>query len=147
MNVAAILKAKGGDVETVRVSTPLLDVVRLLAGKRIGAVVVTEPGDGRASHRVVGIVSERDVVRALAEHGAAAGDMTVSEIMSRMVVTCVRADTLDRLMSQMTVRRFRHLPVVEDGELVGIVSIGDVVKHHIAAVEMEASALRDYIAS
>jgi CBS domain-containing protein len=94
---------------------------------------------------VAGIVSERDIIRVLATEGAECLVRPVSEMMTRQVVTCQEADTLDELMAMMTARRFRHLPVITDGALVGIVSIGDVVKHHVAEVEMEATAMRDYI--
>lgn len=140
MHVAAILKEKGRAVETVEASHTLAEVVRRLSVMRIGAVVVTAPGEG-----VIGIVSERDVVRMLAQHGADALDRPVAEVMTRNVVTCRETDTVDELMSRMTQGRFRHLPVVEAGQLAGIISIGDVVKHRVAEVELEASAMRDYI--
>jgi len=140
MNVAAILKAKGHNVVTVRPDTTLEEVVRRLAQKRIGAIVVMG-----ASGRIDGIISERDVIRVIAERGAACLEEPVARSMTRTVQTCDVADTLDELMAIMTAGRFRHLPVVEDDALAGIVSIGDVVKHHIAEVEMEASALKGYI--
>jgi len=115
-------------------------VIEKLAAKRIGALVIVGASGG-----VEGIISERDIIRALAEHGASCLDRPVSDFMTREVVICSEADTLDELMATMTAGRFRHIPVVEDGALVGIVSIGDVVKHHIAEVEMEASALRTYL--
>ena len=96
---------------------------------------------------VVGIFSERDVIRAIAERGAAALDMQVSRFMTRDVVTCSETSLVDEMMEMMTSGRFRHLPVVEDGALVGIVSIGDVVKNHVATVEMEVSAMRSYLAT
>ena len=142
MHVAAILREKGRAVETVAGDIALVDVVARLSARRIGAVVVTA-GKGE----VKGIVSERDIVRALAEHGAAALAWPASKVMTRNVVTAREADTIDQLMSRMTEGRFRHLPVVEDGRLVGIVSIGDVVKHRVAEVELEASAMRDYISA
>ena len=113
-----------------------------LSSKRIGAVVVTDK-----SGHIAGIVSERDIVHALAKEGVECLDRPVSEIMTREVLTCTAGDTIDELMSRMTARRCRHLPVVADGGLAGIISIGDVVKHHIAEVEMEAMAMRDYIAT
>lgn len=140
MHVAAILREKGRAVETVEAGATLAEVVRRLAALRIGAVVVTAPGAA-----VTGIVSERDVVRMLAQHGAAALNRTVADCMTRNVVTCRETDTVDELMSRMTQGRFRHLPVVEGGQLAGIISIGDVVKHRVAEVELEASAMRDYI--
>ena len=140
MNVAAILKGKGRAVATARPETMLQAVTEKLTAKRIGALVIVG-----ASGQVVGIISERDIIRAIAENGAECLQRPVSEFMTREVVTCSEADTLEELMAIMTAGRFRHIPVVEDGALVGIVSIGDVVKHHIAEVEMEASALRTYL--
>jgi CBS domain-containing protein len=98
-----------------------------------------------AGGEVAGIVSERDIIRMLGSDGPQCLNRPVSESMTRAVVSCQESDTLDEIMSMMTARRFRHLPVVEDGALVGIISIGDVVKHHIAEVEMEATAMREYI--
>ncbi len=142
MNVAAILKAKGRAVSTARADATLLDIASKLTAKRIGAVVVV--GDGG---HVAGIVSERDLIKAIAERGPAALAAPVSDVMTRNVVSCRENSTLDDLMSTMTQGRFRHLPVIEDGALVGIVSIGDVVKHHVAEVEMEVSAMRGYLAT
>jgi CBS domain-containing protein len=142
MHVASILKVKGQAVETVRVDATLMAAARRLSSKRIGAVVVTDK-----SGAIAGIVSERDIVHALAKEGVACLDWPVSEIMTQEVLTCTAGDTIDELMSRMTSRRCRHLPVVSDGSLAGIISIGDVVKHHIAEVEMEAMAMRDYIAT
>jgi CBS domain-containing protein len=141
MNVVAILKQKGRAVTTASPSTTLLDVAGKLASKRIGAVVIVG-----ARGEVSGIISERDIVRSLSELGPDCLKKPVSDCMTRQVVTCQETDTLDELMAMMTARRFRHLPVVTDGALVGIISIGDVVKHHAAEVEMEATAMRDYIA-
>jgi CBS domain-containing protein len=140
MNVAAILKQKGRAVTTAGVGTTLMEVAEKLAAKRIGAIVIVA-----ARGEVAGIVSERDIIRALAAHGPGCLSWPVSEVMTKQVVTCQEADTLDELMAMMTARRFRHLPVVTDGALDGIISIGDVVKHHVAEVEMEATAMRDYI--
>ncbi len=142
MHVASILKVKGQAVETVRVDATLMAAAKRLSSKRIGAVVVTDK-----SGHIAGIVSERDIVHTLAKEGVASLDWPVSEIMTRDVLTCTAGDTIDELMSRMTARRCRHLPVVSDGALAGIISIGDVVKHHIAEVEMEATAMRDYIAT
>jgi CBS domain-containing protein len=142
MHVASILKVKGQAVETVRVDATLMTAAQRLSSKRIGAVVVTDK-----SGRIAGIVSERDIVHTLATEGVASLDWPVSEVMTREVLTCTAGDTIDELMSRMTARRCRHLPVVADGGLAGIISIGDVVKHHIAEVEMEAMAMRDYIAT
>ena len=140
MNVAAILKGKGRAVATARPEMPLQAIIEKLTAKRIGALVIVG-----TNGTVAGIISERDVIRAIAENGADALRHPVSEFMTRQVVICSEADTLDELMATMTSGRFRHIPVVEDGALVGIVSICDVVKHHIAEVEMEASALRTYL--
>ncbi len=142
MNVIQILKAKGRAVTTARPDTTLLDISRKLAARKIGAIVIV--GDGG---RLEGIISERDVIRALAERGEAALKVSVSEVMTREVVSCQENTTLDELMELMTQGRFRHVPVLEGGALVGIVSIGDVVKHHIAEVEMEVSAMRGYLAT
>jgi CBS domain-containing protein len=140
MNVASILHQKGRAVATVSPNATLLDVATKLAAKRIGAVVVVE-----AEGKLGGIVSERDIIGALAKNGHNCLTRPVSEIMTRDLITCQETDTLDELMTMMTARRFRHLPVVTDDALVGIISIGDVVKHHVAEVEMEATAMRDYI--
>lgn len=140
MNVTSILKLKGRAVTTTPPTALLIEGARKLAARKIGALVTVGP-DGD----VVGILSERDVVRAIAEQGPDALNRPISDFMTAAVVTCSEADTLDQLMEQMTARRFRHLPVVTEGALVGIVSIGDVVKHHIAEVELEASAMREYI--
>jgi CBS domain-containing protein len=140
MNVAAILKGKGRAVATTRPEALMQIVVEKLAAKKIGAIVVVG-----ANGVVAGIISERDIIRAIAERGPDALTLPVSEFMTRQVVSCGEGDTLDELMATMTASRFRHIPVIEDRSLVGIVSIGDVVKHHIAEVEMEASALRTYL--
>ena len=142
MHVAAILNEKGRAVETVTASMSLAHVAERLTAHRIGAVVVCGP-----EGEVAGIVSERDIVRMLARHGGSALARTAGDAMTRDVVTASEADTIDELMVRMTKGRFRHLPVVEAGRLVGIVSIGDVVKHRVAEVELEASAMRDYIAA
>ena len=142
MNVATILKLKGRTVATARPESTLMDIATKLNAKKIGAVVVV--GD---NGHVDGIVSERDVIRAIAESGAGALQRPVSEFMTANVVSCHESSALDELMELMTQGRFRHLPVMEDGSLVGIVSIGDVVKNHVAEVEMEASSMRSYLAT
>jgi CBS domain-containing protein len=142
MNVASILKLKGRAVSTVRPNATLLDVAKKLGTKKIGAIVVVgENGN------VAGIISERDIIRAVSERGAPALSLMVSEVMTRNVVSCQETSELDELMETMTKGRFRHLPVIEDDALVGIVSIGDVVKFHVAEVEMEVSAMRNYLAT
>jgi CBS domain-containing protein len=140
MTVKAILSAKGGNVVTIEPNTNVLTAAKLLAERRIGALVVTGP-----DHRVVGIVSERDIVQRLAEQGASALELSLTDVMTRKVMTCTPADTISSVMERMTAGKFRHLPVVEQGRLTGIVSIGDVVKHRLQEMESEQSALRDYI--
>ncbi len=141
MNVAAILKLKGRSVATAPATASLADIATILATKKIGAVVITSlHGD------VTGIVSERDIIRVIAAEGHGVLEKPASHAMTHNVISCTSEHTLDEIMSLMTARRFRHLPVVENGQLAGIVSIGDVVKHHIAEVEMEATAMREYIA-
>lgn len=139
MNVATILKAKGYNVVTASPGMTLAEAARLLSEKRIGALVIMQ---GR---QILGILSERDIVKTVAYAGAEALERSVRDVMTSRVVTCSLNDSVDELMDEMTDRRFRHLPVVEDGELVGIVSIGDVVKHRIAETIMESEALRFYI--
>jgi CBS domain-containing protein len=140
MTVRAILDLKGRDVTTVTPDKTLGDAALLLSQHKIGALVVTG-----AEHRVTGILSERDIVKAVSAGGAAALEEKISARMTREVVTCGPHDTMAELMGRMTAGRFRHVPVVENGRLVGIISIGDVVKHRLAEMERESSALRDYI--
>lgn len=142
MNVSSILKSKGNNVETARPEWDVARVCEHLHACGVGALVVSTNG-----RRVDGIVSERDVIAQLAESGTGILDQSVYTIMQRNVVTCTRGDNIAHLMETMTLRRIRHLPVVEDGELVGIVSIGDVVKARILETEREATALREYIAT
>jgi CBS domain-containing protein len=139
MNVLAILRGKGSEVITTAPSATVMDAARVMTDKRIGAVLVLDKG------RVVGVVSERDIVRTVAMRGAAALYLEVQELMTSDVFTCERAATVDELMAMMTERRIRHIPVVEDGQLYGLVSIGDVVKLRIEETEQEAEALRGYI--
>ncbi len=140
MNVATILKSKGRTVTTARAESTLKEVAELLASKKIGVVVIS----GEAG-RVIGILSERDVVRLIADKGPAALTLSVGDVMTRNVITCEEKSTLDELMETMTAGRFRHIPVVERGELVGLISIGDVVKYHLADMELEVSAMRSYL--
>ena len=142
MTVKAILSRKGGDVVTIAPTATLVAAVKLLAERRIGAIVVTGPDD-----RVVGILSERDIVRMLGERGPGALDENVAAVMTRKVATCTEADTIASLMERMTEGKFRHLPVVEQGKLVGVISIGDVVKWRVEEIEGETNALREYIAT
>ena len=141
MTVAHILAEKGSSVATVQPERTLDDAIHLLAEKSIGALVVT---DGAGT--VVGIISERDIMRALARQGAPALDAPVSSHMTREVATCRRETTNDEIMRLMTHGRFRHMPVCEKGKLVGIVSIGDVVKRRLPTMEAEEQAMRAYIA-
>ena len=140
MFVAKILDDKGHEVVTVNPDESVANIAATLSERRIGAMPVSSPGGA-----LVGIVSERDVVAALAEHGRDALDRPVEEIMTRRVITCTRADHIDDLMARMTEGRMRHLPVLEGDQLVGIVSIGDVVKARMGEIEAEAQALKDYI--
>jgi CBS domain-containing protein len=140
MTVKAILDRKDSDVATVEPTADLASAIKTLAARRIGALVVIGP-DGR----IAGIVSERDVIRGLAERGAALLEQPVAQVMTRKVVTCTRADTMSSIMELMTAGKFRHLPVVEGDQLVGIISIGDVVKYRVQQIEFESEALRDYI--
>jgi CBS domain-containing protein len=140
MIVKSILSAKGSDVATIAPTATLAEAANILSEMKIGALVVTGAGD-----RITGIVSERDIVRSLAQHGAGALQMPLSEVMTRKVVTCATADTVAVLMERMTDGKFRHLPVVDDGRLVGIISIGDVVKFRLTELEFEHGAMRDYI--
>ena len=140
MNVKSILEAKGSDVMSIAPTATLMAAVHRLAEERIGALLVLGP-----DHRVVGIVSERDVVRALAERGAGVLHEPLAKVMTRTVATCTLSDTIGDIMEQMTTGKFRHVPVIEQDRLVGVVSIGDVVKHRLREIEDESSALRDYI--
>lgn len=140
MTVKAILSRKGNDVVTADPNATLAEAVRILAARRIGAVVVTG-----ADSRIVGILSERDVVRVLGDKGVSALETQISEVMTRKVTTCSMRDTVAELMERMTEGKFRHVPVVDDGRLAGIVSIGDVVKWRVHEIEDESDALRDYI--
>jgi CBS domain-containing protein len=142
MTVARILSEKGREVFTTQPHRTLKEVIDLLASKGVGAVVVSD-----ASMSVLGILSERDVVRVIAQQGASALDQPVSHYMTPKVITATRADTIDHVMQTMTEGRFRHVPVVEDGRLVGIISIGDVVKRHVNMIDSERQALREYIAT
>jgi len=140
MTVSAILSDKGGTVFTERKETSIAEACAELARRRIGAVIITDGDD-----KVVGILSERDIVRRLAQHGAAVLDMTVGDCMTKEVETCRREDSIPDVMARMTNGRFRHFPVVEGGRLVGVISIGDVVKHRIEEAEQEAAHIREYI--
>jgi CBS domain-containing protein len=140
MQVRHILHEKGREVVTIGSDATLSETADLLARRHIGAVVVTDRGGGLS-----GILSERDIVRAIAQHGAAALAQSVAGHMTLSVSICSEATTVDDLMETMTRGRFRHIPVVEDGRLCGIISIGDVVKTRIAETVREAESLREYI--
>lgn len=140
MYVRDILSVKGRNVITIEPATTLLAAAKILAENRIGAVVVRGAGG-----RIVGILSERDIVQALAARGAVALETPASEVMTRKVATCGPVDTISSIMERMTEGKFRHVPVVEQGQLAGIISIGDVVKHRLMEMEQEQAALRDYI--
>ena len=140
MNVKAILAAKGGDVVCIEPTATLAAAAQLLCKHRIGALVIR----GAGGH-LAGILSERDIVRSITEHGADALALPVGQVMTRDVVTAGEDETIADIMERMTSRKFRHLPVVSGGKLIGLVSIGDVVKQRVEEVERESEALRDYI--
>jgi CBS domain-containing protein len=140
MTVKTILSAKGGDVFSIDPTATLETAVKTLARHRIGALLVFGP-----DRRVIGILSERDVVRALAEQGADVLTKPLAQVMTRKVVTCGQAETVGTIMERMTTSKFRHVPVIEQDQVVGVISIGDVVKHRLHEMERESAALRDYI--
>ena len=142
MNAASILKSKGSGVVTIRLETTLEEAAQLMTKRGIGCVVVT----GKLG-KPEGILSERDIVRELALGGAGRLKTPAGDAMTFPIHTCEPRDTIDHLMAVMTARRFRHVPVLDGGELVGIVSIGDVVKLRIAEAEQETEAMRAYITS
>lgn len=142
MLVKQILGEKGRDVVTISSEATLSEAARILAQRRIGAVVVRDGRDG-----VAGILSERDIICALADQSVNALAQSVAQHMTRKVTTCREADVIDDLMELMTRKRFRHVPVLENGKLAGIVSIGDIVKSRIAETVAEAENLRGYIAA
>ena len=139
MTVNEILGVKGTEVITVDVRTTVAELGKLLSRKNIGAALVLEDGQLR------GVASERDLVHALAERGVECLDWAVTELMKSPVITCAPDEKVNAVMATMTERRVRHVPVVSEGRLVGLVSIGDVVKHRLKEIEDEAQGLRDYI--
>ena len=141
MNVETILRNKGNWVATIRPDATIAEAVDMLHRERIGAIVVSNDGDG-----VDGILSERDIVAALAEQGTNLLSRSVDDVMTHDVVTCDPGDTVGELMAEMTNRRIRHFPVVSEGRLCGIVRIGDLVKNRLDEVEFEAKSLRSFIA-
>jgi CBS domain-containing protein len=142
MTVKSILAAKalGGDIVTIEPTADLAAAAKRLAERRIGALVISGAGG-----RLAGILSERDIVRMVSENGAAALEMTVGQVMTRNVATCGEDETIASIMERMTAGKFRHMPVVAKGRLVGLVSIGDVVKQRVDEIERESDAMRDYI--
>ena len=140
MKVTAMLALKGGKVATTRPDAQIATVIRILKLENIGALVVTEEAGN-----IAGIISERDIVRALVDRGGALLETRVSELMTRTVKTTAPDANIKDVMAEMTRSRVRHLPVVEDGKLIGIISIGDVVKNRLEELETETSVLRDYI--
>jgi CBS domain-containing protein len=140
MTVNTIIAAKGRDVVTIEPSASIAAAAELLGKKRIGAVVILG-----ADRRIVGILSERDIVRAIAERGALALGEPVSVVMTRSVSTCNETETVISVMERMSSGKFRHMPVVDQGRPVGMVSISDVVKHRLDTMERDSAAMRDYI--
>jgi CBS domain-containing protein len=140
MTVNDILLQKDGEVITIEPATTVAAAVKILAEHRIGALPVTG-----ADHHIVGIISERDIVRVLDRSGPAVLDTPVSEVMTRKVVTCSRHDTIVDIMELMTSGKFRHVPVVDHGRLAGLVSIGDVVKVRLGQLQHEHDAMQEYI--
>jgi CBS domain-containing protein len=139
MNIANVLRSKGSAVETITAAARVMDAVQVLGAKRIGALPVVEDG------RIAGIVSERDVIYCLRDHGPDVLDWPVSRVMTSPAITVDSALDVLAALSLMTRKRIRHLPVVEDGEIRGLVSIGDLVKHRMERIEAEAEAMRAYI--
>ncbi|WP_342740379.1 CBS domain-containing protein [Bradyrhizobium sp. B117] len=139
MTVRSILNTKGHQIMSVEPDAKLSAAVKLLGEKKIGAVLVMN------QNRLEGILSERDIVRVLGERGAGVLEAPVSEVMTRKVVTCKETDTVAELMETMTTGKFRHLPVLDNGKVVGLISIGDIVKRRVQEYENEQEALRDYI--
>ena len=139
MHVSEILKHKGSDVITKGPGDTVLEIARLLSAKHIGAIVIR---NNRGA--VVGIISERDIIHAIAVNGERALEMPVRDVMTREVISCTTDDIITGVMKTMTIRRVRHVPVIEDGNLKGMVSIGDIVKNRLDETELEARVLRDY---
>jgi CBS domain-containing protein len=140
MNVKNILAAKGGSLMSIEPTATLATAVKTLADHKIGALLVLGP-----DRRMVGILSERDIVRVLAERGASVLEQPLAQVMTRKVVTCSQSETIGGIMERMTRGKFRHVPVLEQEQVIGVVSIGDVVKYRLQEMESESAALRDYI--
>jgi CBS domain-containing protein len=141
MYVSDILKAKGGEVVSLTATESIYAALSLLVSSKIGAVLVTDPQGG-----IAGILSERDLVRAMHRYGKDLFDKHVGDLMTTTVVTCSPKDPVAAIMGMMTSQRFRHVPVVDGGKLIGMISIGDVVKSRIEEAQFEVDALRRYIA-
>ncbi|SON55433.1 Hypoxic response protein 1 [Hartmannibacter diazotrophicus] len=142
MTVQMIISQKGGDVTTGTVDMTIAQVAEVLSSRKIGAMVIVD-----IAERVIGILSERDIVRVIAQRGASVLSAPASEVMTRNVITCAPRDTIEDVMLKMTNGRFRHVPVIDNNHLAGIISIGDVVKHRMAEIEREAEQMRSYIAT
>ena len=142
MIVSHILKSKGGEVYTVSKETTIMEVSCLLAAKRIGAIIIISK-----NRSVEGIISERDIVRGLSTFGAKVLDMPVKDLMTKSVITHGLESQIDEVRREMTRSRIRHVPILDDGKLVGLISIGDVVKNRVEELQAEGDMLREYIAS
>ena len=140
MTVKSILSGKGNDIVSIEPTASLEAAIKKLTEHRIGALLVLGP-----DHRLIGILSERDIVRVLAEQGAEVLNKPLANVMTRKVFTCGPTETVGMIMERMTTGKFRHVPVVEEDQVIGIISIGDVVKHRLHEMEQESAALRDYI--
>jgi len=141
MNVSKILETKGSEIISLEVGCTVLEVAKLIGERRIGAIPLLKKG------KLAGIISERDVMRGIAIRGGSVLADMAESLMTKSVATCTPNDTIQHLMTMMTERRVRHIPVIDDGNLVGIISIGDVVKERMDEAAHEADALKDYIAS
>jgi CBS domain-containing protein len=142
MKLAELIKGRHQDIIRIRANSKIAEAANTLTAKKIGALLVEDD-----SGEIVGILSERDIVRGMGKHGADLHDVGVSELMTRELIRCSPDDTVNEAMAMMTDRRIRHLPVFADGKLVGLVSIGDLVKSRIMEVQSEAEALRQYMFS
>ncbi|UEM22045.1 CBS domain-containing protein [Skermanella mucosa] len=140
MHVAAVIKRKGSKVVSIAPERTIGEAANLLTDNRIGAILVLDGSEG-----IRGIISERDIIRALTRFGADALNRRVEEVMTREVQQCSPTDTIAEIMTIMTTRRFRHIPVVENGKLLGMISIGDVVKQRLDETELEVETLRGYV--
>ena len=142
MKLAQLIKGKQNDIVRIRANSKIADAANTMTSNKIGALLVEDDGGA-----IVGILSERDIVRGMGPHGADLKDVAVSELMTKNLIRCSSADSVNEAMAMMTDRRIRHLPVFDGDELVGFISIGDLVKCRIMEVQGEAEALRQYIMS